>query len=287
MTRTEHIGDATLYLGDARDIAPGLQADAILTDPPYGIDFKHSGCGKGGDARLARLLRNSEPIIGDAESFDPAHLLALGLDAILWGANHYADKLPASMGWLVWDKLEWSTPDTFADCELAWHRDGTKVRKLPLMWKGVRVASAAREECTAGQQRFHPMQKPVALLLWCLSFLPARRTILDPYMGSGSCGVACVRDGRRYIGIEIEERWFDIACRRIEAEARQGLLGFDGAHAKPPAMQQMALPEDWSARDSAACWDEYTRVVAEQVRAGEPLPRSMRRREPAADGGGG
>lgn len=233
--RVERIGDATLYLGDCREILPELAADAIITDPPYGIDFKHSGCGKGGNARLTRLTRNNEPIIGDAEPFDPSHLLAIGVDAILWGANHYADKLPASMGWLVWDKLEWSTPDTFADCELAWHRDGTKVRKLPLMWKGVRVAAAAREECTAGQQRYHPMQKPVALLLWCLSFIPLAQTILDPYMGSGSCGLACLRDGRRYIGVEIEERWFDIACRRIEAEARQGKLQFTPPPSPRPA----------------------------------------------------
>jgi site-specific DNA-methyltransferase (adenine-specific)/modification methylase len=225
--RVEKIGNATLFLGDCREIMPSLHAvDAILTDPPYGKDFKHSGGGKGGNPRLARVLRNSAPIIGDDKPFDPAHLLALGVDAILWGANHYADRLPASMGWLVWDKLEWSTPDTFSDCELAWHRDGTKVRKLPLMWKGVRVASAAREECTAGQQRLHPMQKPVALLLWCLSFIRRAEVILDPYMGSGSAGIACLRDGRKYLGIEIDERWFDIACQRIEQEARQSRMNF-------------------------------------------------------------
>jgi DNA modification methylase len=231
MGRVEQIGAgrATLYLCDCREIMPGLrEADAILTDPPYGIDFKHSGCGKGGGGRLARLLRNSEPIIGDAEPFDPGPMLALDVDAILWGANHYADRLPASMGWLVWDKLEWSTPDRFADCELAWHRDGTKVRKLPLMWKG-----------TAGQPRFHPMQKPIALLHWCLSFMPAARTVLDPYMGSGSCGVAALRDGRRYIGIEIEERWFDVACRRIEAEMRQPRLPLVEAPSRPAALPPM------------------------------------------------
>lgn len=229
MGRIERIGRATLYLGDCRDVLPALgRAGAVLTDPPYGKDFKHSGCGKGGTAQLARVTRNSEPIIGDDAPFDPAPLLALGIDAILWGANHYADRLPASMGWLVWDKLEWSTPDSFADCELAWHRDGTKVRKLPLMWKGIRVGAAARNECTAGQRRFHPMQKPVALLLWCLSFMPRAELILDPYMGSGSVGVAALRDGRQYIGIEIDERWFEIACRRIEQEARQGRFVFGG-----------------------------------------------------------
>jgi site-specific DNA-methyltransferase (adenine-specific) len=223
--RVEQIGDATLYLGDCREILPSIAGfDAIVTDPPYGKDFKHSGCGKGGEPRLARVLRHKEPIIGDDQPFDPAHLLQLGVDAILWGANHYADKLPASAGWLVWDKLEWSTPDTFADCELAWHRDGTKVRKLPLMWKGIRVAAAARAECGGAAKRFHPMQKPVALLRWCLAQIPKAETILDPYMGSGSCGLACWHEGRRYVGIEIDERYFDIACRRIASEIRQGRL---------------------------------------------------------------
>lgn len=224
----ETIGTATLYHGDCRELLPGIAGgDAIITDPPYGVDFKHSGCGRGGAPRLARVLRNKEPINGDDQPFDPAHLLARGVDMILWGANHYAGNLPSSAGWLVWDKLEWSSPDSFSDCELAWHRDGTKVKKLPLMWKGVRVSAAARDECTAGRRRHHPMQKPLALMRWCLAQCPKAETILDPYMGSGSCGVACWQLERAYIGIEIDHRYFDIACRRIEEAQRQPRLALD------------------------------------------------------------
>ena len=99
------------------------------------------------------------------------------------------------------------------------------MRIFRLLWDGVCVGSAARHEVTAGQQRVHPTQKPVVLMEWCLGFLPDARTILDPYMGSGTTGVACVKLGRKFIGIEIEERYFDIACRRIaEAERQPDML---------------------------------------------------------------
>src|SRR5688500_15292572 len=106
------IGRATLYLGDAVELAPALQAACILTDPPYGMSYKsgHNSGRKGAGAAMARKDGNFKPIAGDKKPFDPAHLLALKIPSIIWGANYFNDKLPAGNRWLIWDKLAGKTP---------------------------------------------------------------------------------------------------------------------------------------------------------------------------------
>lgn len=214
MSRIETIGNATLYLGDCREIAPGLSGiAATLSDPPYGINHKvertHAG------AKWSK--RSSERVTGDEVPFDP--LPWIGGPAVLWGANYYADKLPPSGGWLVFDKRRNGTHNQkfiASDCELAWSNVMGRVRTFSHLWDGLcRDSEVGRH--------FHPTQKPVALMEWCLQFLPPG-TVLDPYMGSGSTGIAAVRAGRPFVGIEIEQKYFDTACRRVESEARQSEL---------------------------------------------------------------
>lgn len=214
MTSPVIIGDATLYCGDCLGILPTLgKVDAVVTDPPYGI-----GEAAGKSKRRTNLA--FAPDYGDARWDDEpvsAELLALVLGAadlqIIFGGNYYA--LPPSSCWLVWDKLN---SGDFADCELAWTNMAKAVRRLRYLWNGMIKAP--------GEKRGdHPTQKPIGVMTWCLQQLPTdAHTILDPFMGSGTTGVACAKLGRKFVGIEIEPRYFDIACRRIEEAYRQPRL---------------------------------------------------------------
>lgn len=208
--RVETIGNATLYLGDCMEILPTLpKVDAVVTDPPYGIGYQRGAGGKGKHTK-----RNDAPIAGDDKPFDPDPFLAW--PCILWGANHYAQRLPHGR-WLAWNKLGPLQPwDDFCDVEFAWQNTRAADRIFSLLWKG--ICQADKRE---GGERAHPTQKPVALMEWCLSFLPTAQTVLDPFMGSGTTGVACANQGRKFIGIEIEPRYFDIACERIAAAFAQ------------------------------------------------------------------
>jgi site-specific DNA-methyltransferase (adenine-specific)/modification methylase len=216
MTRVEKIGLATLYLGDCREIAPGLERPAaVISDPPYGIGFAHGG----GGGCLARSTQFAgEAIHGDAEPFDPAPWLGAAERVTLWGANHYAPRLTASPSWLTWDKRDGVCSNDQADCEHAWTNNGGPARVFRHLWNGMLKASER------GVVREHPTQKPVALMRWCIeqAKVPPGGVILDPYMGSGSTGVAAMQMRHPFIGIEIEPRYFDIACRRIEEAQRQG-----------------------------------------------------------------
>jgi site-specific DNA-methyltransferase (adenine-specific)/modification methylase len=206
------IGAATLYLGDWRDVS--VSADVLISDPPYGISHPCNFASRGRD-RLAPCSDYPD-IAGDHESFDPVPLLALGLPSLLFGANHYADRLPPSSGWVVWDK---ERPDGIdqATCELAWSNFIKGVRRFRYLWHGCMRAGDDQLE--------HPTQKPVALMAWILGLRwTPPGVVLDPFMGSGTTGVACANLGRKFIGIEIEPKYFDIACRRIEDAQRQGKL---------------------------------------------------------------
>lgn len=235
MSRVEHIGDATLILGDCREILPTLQGvDAVVSDPPYGIAFSHggndnSGIGKGKYAtKFAKVTTE-----GDDVPFDPSPYLQAAPVAIMWGGNHFANMLPATASWLVWDKRAASQhTNDFADCELAWTNRKGVARMFRHQWDGMMKASER------GESRVHPTQKPVALMEWCLRLLPDAQTILDPFMGSGTTGVACAKLGRKFIGVEIDPGYFDIACRRIEAAYRQADL-FVAAPERP--LKQEAL----------------------------------------------
>ncbi len=224
------IGDATLYLGDCLEIAATLgPVDAIVTDPPYGQAYKVNTFYKGGTRENAVVQRNGKTLMvnpniylditGDDEPFDPTPWLDFAPEIIIWGAHKFANRLPSG-SWLVWDKVPTGKIRDQGDGEAAWINRDQPLRIFRLLWDGLCVGKGARHEVTAGQKRYHPAQKPEALMIWCLGFIKGK-TVLDPYMGSGSTGVACERLGKTFIGIESEERYFDIACKRIEREHRQ------------------------------------------------------------------
>lgn len=202
----------TIYQGDCRDLLPELHADVIVSDPPYGMDYQH-GARKGG----ATLGHDGKRIVGDDEPFDPSHLLVCAPRLILWGGNHFADKLPASRGWLTWDKRDGRPSNDQSDCELAWTNFLTTARLFSSYWSG--ATRTGREQA---EGRFHVNQKPVALMSWCLRLLGPLDglTIVDPYMGSGSALVAAREAGVRAIGIEIEAEHCENAVKRLS----QGLL---------------------------------------------------------------
>lgn len=216
--REERIGGQRLILGDCRAVVPLIERpDAVVADPPYGIEFSRGsgGGGFGGKVRYTSIPDELPVIQGDREPFDPSWILAMGLPTILWGANHYADRLPPSSRWLIWDKRRGTAVNDFADCEMAWTNIGGPARVLPHMWNG------GLRDSEKGIPRVHKTQKAIAVMEWCLGFLPDARTILDPFMGSGTTLVACQRLGRMGTGIEIDPEYFDIACKRVDEAARQ------------------------------------------------------------------
>lgn len=221
--REEIIGDCRLLLGDCRDILPTLgKVDAVVTDPPYGIG---EAAGKAATRKGLGPTRDYGDDEWDNEPVDPETMTlvrAAGRWQIVFGGNYY-DCPPASC-WLVWDKLNGA--NDFADCELAWTNLPKAVRRLRYLWNGMLRAN--------GEERGdHPTQKPIGVMRWALTQLPAdAKTIIDPFMGSGTTGVACVNLGRSFIGIEREAKYFEAACRRIEEAYRQPRL-FDEPAPKP------------------------------------------------------
>lgn len=217
MVEWVEIGNARLALGDCRDVLPTLgKVDAVVTDPPYGIDMAGGFSGAGGFSKpIAR--REYE---GDWDSEAPdadvfKMIVECAQQSIIWGGNYFTDKLPQAPFWLVWDK-ENSMP-SFSDAELAWTNIEKKsVKRIRYMQNGC----MSREK-----ERWHPTQKAVEVMRWSISHLKDEpQTILDPFMGVGTTGVAAVQMGRRFIGIEREKRYFEIACQRIEQAQRQGDL---------------------------------------------------------------
>jgi DNA modification methylase len=207
--REEIIGDARLILGDCREVLPTLpRVDAVVTDPPYGIAITRSN-------RLS-VSRGFGGQTWDDEPADLSWLLPMDVPAIVWGGNYF--NLPPTRCPLVWDKD--NAGRDFADFEMAWSNLDQVARRFrfrPMNMDG-------------GKE--HPTQKPIQVMQWCLSFLPDCRTILDPYMGSGTTGVACARLGHSFVGIEISEQFFDIACRRISEAWKQPRL-FEEPRVKP------------------------------------------------------
>lgn len=217
MTEPVIIGNATLYLGDCRDILPTLpKVDAVITDPPYGIEYGKLMKGKGdGNGGLDRnRWKHYEDFDWDdqrpeQEVFDL--LLAAAKSQIIWGGNYFTDLLPPTMQWLVWDKGQ--RDFSLADCEFAWSSQR----------RAARIFTYTRPQALQ-DGREHPTQKPIALMEWCIKQAGDPQTILDPFMGSGTTGVAAMNLQRHFIGIEREPKYFDIACRRIEDAQRQGRL---------------------------------------------------------------
>jgi site-specific DNA-methyltransferase (adenine-specific) len=236
MSRVETIGRATLYLGDCRDVLPTLgKVDAVVTDPPYGQAYKVNTFHKGGTRENAVVQRNGstikvhptthEEIDGDRAPFDPSHLIGLAPAVLIWGSHKFGHLLPKGRT-LVWDKVPTGKVRSQGDGETAWtnvNPDGP-LRIFRLLWDGLCVGQGARHEVTAGQKRLHPMQKPEILMRWCLDQVGNPTSVLDPYMGSASIGIAALQAGASYIGIESVAAYFDIACKRIEDAQRQGSL---------------------------------------------------------------
>ena len=223
--KEERIGGQRLILGDSLQVMPLLgRFDAVVTDPPYGIgrdgQVKTTG-GNGG--RKAYAFRGWDAERPPPEVFK--RILSLCDEQIIWGGNYFADLLPPSMRWLVWDKGQRINQ---SDGELAW----TSQQKALRITERNRVALMQ-------DGAVHPTQKPVALMEWCLGFLPDAKTILDPYAGSGTVAVACERMGRRSTSIEIDPDYFEIMCRRVDETARQPRL--DLPQSKPQPIQESFL----------------------------------------------
>ncbi len=222
--RTEQIGDATLILGDCRDVLPTLgRVDCVVTDPPYGIKADtHAGPKKHGWTQW----QSSGWDVSRPNAETLTQILSASDECVLWGGNYFTDVCRPGTKWLIWDKCQ--SEFSLADAELAW-----------CSWPGaVRRISYSRA-LALQDGKSHPTQKPVAVMEWCIEQLPGRcGTILDPFMGSGTTGVACARLGRRFIGCEIEPRYFDIACRRIEEAYRQPRLF---AEPRPQPVQEVML----------------------------------------------
>ena len=219
------IGNAELWHGDCREVLPTVTADACVTDPPYGIGYVHSGGGASPvslDMKRRGVLgvNANKPIHDDDRPFDPSHLLGFAV-VLMFGADHYRDKLPKGGTLIAWDKHTGIGPnDSFADAEYAWTNLKIKRNVIRYLWKGIACEKAGEE----GGRRWHPTTKPQGVMRWCLAQMPQARVIVDPYMGSGSTECAAVALGRSFVGIEIHRPYFDIACERISRAQAQGTL---------------------------------------------------------------
>jgi site-specific DNA-methyltransferase (adenine-specific) len=210
----------TLYQGDWRDWLSKISAaDAIVTDQPYGMNYKinaRSWNNEGLDGLKPFQMKKRAGIIGDDKPFDPAPFLTFPKVAF-FGANKCAHILPAGGRWIVWDKRCDSTPDDHSDCELIWTNVPGADRIHRQKWRGI---VREGEENTARSRKLHPNQKPVALMTFVLAQIGAKAgdLIVDPFMGSGSTGIAATRMGMQFIGIEIDPKHFETAQARFAAE---------------------------------------------------------------------
>lgn len=200
-----------IYHGDCREILPTLEpVNLVLTDPPYGIALE-TAYRQRGRTRLANTF-DYPPISGDQDHFNPEFILGLDVPTVIWGANYFASMLPETSGWLVWDKRRGRIQNDQADAELAWTNVIKGVRVFAHEWNGFLRDSEIGEH-------YHPAQKPVALMKWILTYrwIP-EGIVLDPFMGSGPTLRAAKDLGRKAIGIEIEERYCEIAANRLSQE---------------------------------------------------------------------
>lgn len=195
----------TIYNADCRKVLPWLERfDLLLTDPPYGL-----GIGKKGSVGSNTTTKHKHGMrewgIQDWDSATPENWIceqmrSCAKHAIIWGGNYF--NLPPANCWLIWDKAQ--RDFSFADAEMAWTN----------LDRAVRLKTFSRGELTA-EGRFHPTCKPLALMKWCIGFVPDAETILDPFMGSGTTLVAAKLEGRKAVGIEINEAYCESAAKRL------------------------------------------------------------------------
>ena len=198
----------TIYHGDCREVLPTLpKFDLLLTDPPYGIDAANMTMGKGQSSKPKRLRFGKS----DWDADRPCLEFIEGVTELVcvWGGNYFTDVLPPTNHWLVWHKK--NDDRSFSECEFAWTNFGKQARHFAWSW------------LHGGEEKIHPTQKPLALMRWCISFAPDAKTILDPFMGSGTTLVAAKREGRKAVGIELEERYCEAAVKRLQ----QSVFNFD------------------------------------------------------------
>lgn len=199
----------TIYKGDCKEVLNDLQFDVIVSDPPYGISHPTNYHSRG-RGKLAKCS-DYAPVAGDNQPFDPTFLLNTKKPLCLFGANYFADKLPNSSGWLVWDKQRPKGLDQ-SSCELAWTNFVKGVRIFHHLWNGMLRASERGKGMLV-----HPTQKPIALMEWILNLKwTPKGTILDPYAGGGSTLIAAKKLGRPAIGVELSEEYCEIMVRRLE-----------------------------------------------------------------------
>lgn len=221
--RKEVIGSAILYLGDCMDMIHEVPKDAaIVADPQYGMDWDTDSTRFSAGSIERGEGRKDRKIIGDDKPFDPTPWLAWKR-VILWGANHYAQRLPVGTT-LLWLKKAPQHYGTFlSDAEVGWQSTGHGV----YVFNAPDSNGRRRKELTGtpfGTETAHPAQKPVALMRWCIERVGTAPVYVDGYMGSGTTGVACAEMGRAFIGCEKDPIYFDIACRRVEDAQRQERL---------------------------------------------------------------
>ncbi len=207
----------TIYCDDCRDVLPGLQkVDLVLTDPPYGINADKRQSDRAGKQHGKAKAASRNYGLSDWDSNPPDQslieiVLGMATKSVIWGGNYFI--LPPSKSWLVWDKQ--NGKNGYADAELAWTNLDQAVRLIRHQWMGFICKDTGDND-----RRVHPTQKPVRVMKWCLSFCPDAQTVIDPFMGSGTTLVAAKALGRKAIGIEISEKYCQIAVERL----RQGEL---------------------------------------------------------------
>jgi DNA modification methylase len=235
--RLECIGNCVLYLGDCEEILPHIEgADAVVTDPPYGINADKDMHKKSGKQYGKAAAPSSHYELNDWDCKPISDTLMSAVRAaarwnVIFGGNYYS--FPASSCWLVWDKENGTTG--FADCELAWTNLPKAVRRIKWMWNGMlRKGGEAREG--------HPTQKPVGVMEWAIGQLPEpNNTILDPFRGSGTTGVACVKMGRKFIGIEKDPAYFSLAYKRISDAVSRPDMFIETARVPEPTQEALSL----------------------------------------------
>jgi|SRR5882672_327493 len=202
MLHKEVFGNATLYLADCRDVLSTLESvDAVVTDPPYGINYGKMGGNNSGGWSGLRISSDWDKIRPSKEIFDL--IKQISKYQIIWGGNYFTDYLPPSSKWLIWDKGQ--TNFSLGDAELAWCSFRGAIRRI----------NYSRSKALQDKKK-HPTQKALVVMLWTINQLPPPiNTIFDPFMGSGTTGVAAIRLGKKFIGVEVNEKYFAIACKRM------------------------------------------------------------------------